>query len=187
MGEFLIHIDTGQELVLEHHGILGQKWGVRRFQNPDGSLTAEGRDRYDVGEPIKRNRDSRISGSTQSAQPKGSKRPKVVREDVDSLSEEEFVRKYGVSKETYRKKHRRGVIGLVAATAGIAAIGAVAIANVHTETTYGMNVFEAMFTGVASQSVEDFVGKDDRRTDRNTRKDVRSQKKKSKAKRHSES
>lgn len=31
---------------LEHHGILGQKWGVRRYQNPDGSLTAEGRKRY---------------------------------------------------------------------------------------------------------------------------------------------
>jgi len=31
---------------LEHHGILGQKWGIRRFQNPDGSLTEEGRRRY---------------------------------------------------------------------------------------------------------------------------------------------
>lgn len=27
---------------LYHHGILGQKWGVRRFQNKDGSLTPEG-------------------------------------------------------------------------------------------------------------------------------------------------
>ena len=27
---------------LYHHGIKGQKWGVRRFQNKDGSLTAEG-------------------------------------------------------------------------------------------------------------------------------------------------
>ncbi len=27
---------------LAHHGIKGQKWGVRRFQNPDGSLTQEG-------------------------------------------------------------------------------------------------------------------------------------------------
>ena len=26
-----------------HHGILGQKWGVRRFQNTDGSLTAAGK------------------------------------------------------------------------------------------------------------------------------------------------
>ena len=32
---------------LYHHGIKGQKWGVRRFQNKDGSLTPAGRRRYD--------------------------------------------------------------------------------------------------------------------------------------------
>lgn len=31
---------------LQHHGIKGQKWGVRRYQNPDGSLTEEGKQRY---------------------------------------------------------------------------------------------------------------------------------------------
>lgn len=31
---------------LKHHGILGQKWGIRRYQNKDGSLTREGRNRY---------------------------------------------------------------------------------------------------------------------------------------------
>ena len=32
---------------LTHHGILGQKWGVRRYQNADGSLTAAGKRRLD--------------------------------------------------------------------------------------------------------------------------------------------
>lgn len=31
---------------LEHHGILGMKWGVRRFENKDGSLTPAGKKRY---------------------------------------------------------------------------------------------------------------------------------------------
>ena len=34
--------------VLIHHGIKGQRWGVRRFQNRDGSLTSKGRARYDT-------------------------------------------------------------------------------------------------------------------------------------------
>lgn len=32
--------------VLYHHGIKGQKWGVRRFQNKNGSLTPAGKERY---------------------------------------------------------------------------------------------------------------------------------------------
>lgn len=38
-----------QQDYLEHHGILGQKWGIHRFQNKDGSLTSQGKKRYDTG------------------------------------------------------------------------------------------------------------------------------------------
>lgn len=31
---------------LVHHGIKGQKWGIRRYQNEDGTLTSEGKKRY---------------------------------------------------------------------------------------------------------------------------------------------
>lgn len=33
---------------LYHHGIKGQKWGVRRYQNEDGSYTEEGKKRYGI-------------------------------------------------------------------------------------------------------------------------------------------
>lgn len=37
-----------EEEYLAHHGTKGQRWGVRRFQNSDGSLTAAGKLRYSV-------------------------------------------------------------------------------------------------------------------------------------------
>jgi len=42
------YLTTNSELT--HHGILGQKWGIRRFQNKDGSLTSAGKKRYGVGQ-----------------------------------------------------------------------------------------------------------------------------------------
>lgn len=35
---------------LQHYGIKGMKWGVRRFQNADGTLTSAGKKRYGSGE-----------------------------------------------------------------------------------------------------------------------------------------
>ena len=43
-----------QELYLAHHGIKGMKWGIRRFQNKDGTLTQEGEDRKKkIYDPVK--------------------------------------------------------------------------------------------------------------------------------------
>lgn len=35
---------------LAHYGVLGMKWGIRRYQNSDGTLTDAGKARYDQGQ-----------------------------------------------------------------------------------------------------------------------------------------
>lgn len=45
---------------LAHHGIKGQRWGVRRYQNPDGSLTKAGKKRRGVGDSDDEKKDSTV-------------------------------------------------------------------------------------------------------------------------------
>lgn len=47
---------------LYHHGVKGMKWGVRRYQNKDGTLTAVGKKRYDrdIRENNARKKENRI-------------------------------------------------------------------------------------------------------------------------------
>ncbi len=51
MSSYYVGDATKIEGYLKHYGVPGQSWGKRRYQNPDGSLTAEGRAHYGVGDP----------------------------------------------------------------------------------------------------------------------------------------
>ncbi|MFU8786352.1 MAG: hypothetical protein ACNA7U_03815 [Candidatus Izemoplasmataceae bacterium] len=62
-----------KQYYIAHHGIKGQRWGVRRFQNDDGSLTTQGRKRYNVNEDGTTNmkdsyvRNERVKGAGKTA------------------------------------------------------------------------------------------------------------------------
>ena len=71
---------------LYHHGIKGQKWGVRRYQNKDGTLTSAGKKRY------------------LEALPTDSAATKRVKKDFNTLSDDEFLRKYKSTKSKYAKR-----------------------------------------------------------------------------------
>ena len=45
MDSYLMAVPIDSGSYISHHGIKGQKWGVRRFQNPDGTRTSLGKKR----------------------------------------------------------------------------------------------------------------------------------------------
>lgn len=49
---------------LYHHGILGMKWGVRRFQNKDGSLTSAGKRHLEQNSKAKQGNNKKKKGHT---------------------------------------------------------------------------------------------------------------------------
>ena len=75
---------------LMHHGIKGQQWGIRRFQDESGSLTQAGKSRYRLGKQYSKERD-KIEAEELDKIQKNNKQYQEVKAEVDRLSE-----KYGL-------------------------------------------------------------------------------------------
>lgn len=79
--ESTTYMVAGQEFELQHYGVKGMKWGVRK--------------KYKRGDTMDAN------------DPSDSKTTRRVKNDYNTLSDAEFMRKYSASKERYRKRVNR--------------------------------------------------------------------------------
>ena len=83
---------------VEHSGIKGMRWGVRRYQNKDGSLTAAGKKRY-ASEMSKLRADKKVVKTATATKAKIDKL-KAEREEVDQQKKTLFGRKNEKVEET---------------------------------------------------------------------------------------
>ena len=105
---------------LAHHGIKGQKWGVRRFQNADGSLTSAGRKRYD-----------NVPGDRRDNKPSNEKTYRVPKnKSLHRLQLEDKYKKQGLSQEQAEQKAAKRIRAeqYVAAAAAVTVASCVAYA-----------------------------------------------------------
>lgn len=84
---------------LYHHGILGQHWGIRRYQNKDGTLTPEGRRRYlmadgSLSEEGKEHRENFVNRMTEKNERYYAKYEKKYQKAIDSNSDNPEKKKY---------------------------------------------------------------------------------------------
>lgn len=145
---------------LYHHGILGQKWGVRRYQNPDGTYTEAGkkrraplRTRFEAKKDAKEYARAKMYYGEGAGTRRKLIKAKVNQRSKDSAYKEEFDRylaKQDMAKHAAKARTERGardaVKGVAKTGRGIinAATGRLAYAPASAIAIYGL----AHYTGM---------------------------------------
>ena len=93
---------------LYHHGILGRKWGIRRYQNADGTLTPKGKKRYDKLEKKYNDDSPRVKKLAQKYNDDSPRVQKLAQKYADgSPRMKKLERKYGNDSPRFKKLERK--------------------------------------------------------------------------------
>lgn len=91
---------------IAHHGIKGQKWGLRRFQNSDGSLTTLGRARYGVGAAAKKTGNALGKAGSAAGKAIG----KAARKAIGRQTDEELDAELAKARKTHERAMKKAEI-----------------------------------------------------------------------------
>lgn len=74
------------DIYLEHHGVIGQKWGVRRYQNKDGKLTSSGKKHLSLTSKTGTKSKTKTKTKTKTKSERKQEKEKVAEEKRNTLA-----------------------------------------------------------------------------------------------------
>ena len=139
-------------MILCHHGIKGQKWGVRRYQNKDGTLTKAGKERLIYRNNIIRN-DPYSDDVNKIVNSLSDKEKKLLgaslNEDWRIKGSEHYYDQLTNISKTFIQKHEDTLVSMLEIWTNGSDVGQIAIATLNDEKYRGK--------GYASKNVENAI------------------------------
>lgn len=155
MNAYLKAIPADSGNFISHHGIKGQKWGIRRFQNPDGTRTPLGRKRERERESVDHDTLIRSTDAKQLYKYRDQLSDRELQDRLNRLRNEDALRQMADPKETAKKG--KGYTGKIIGKMGEKTAELIAVSTIATliGTTNGQEIANKIRAG--AQYTVDFI------------------------------